>query len=263
MSIQIFPASGGTASFNGIFIPRGDLAPGGVSADAEFASGEPAATKRDKALYAILTVMSSEINSLNALDRLGVAPTVANINSATHTVGLTTQRVVFDDQDAKPAVVPVPSSGANNGRGDFAFTDLFANAVKVASAASITEAGVLIEAAPLVNHGAPAYASIDLSVDSRLLAHAIVRDFVTDTTNYPTRSTTAASAITARSAGTSSEIPIPAAYIAGTDPTSGLVSADVYKTHLLSSGAVTMTFDTLKVLTSGGTQSWELNSVTA
>lgn len=263
MSLQIISSAGGTASFDGIFIPATDLAPGGIGAVSEFDDAVATELKEAKALYAMLLMLTTEINSLNTLDRLGVTATPPNINNQAHAFTLVTQRYVKDNVDAKPLPVPVASTGANTGRGDFAFTDIFANAAKVASAATVNDAGVLIEYAPLVTYGADSYASVSLNADSRLLIHSFMKWVTLDTTEVPSRSATVASAITARNGGTSTEIAIPATYVAGTDPVSGLTPAEVPITHLLSSGNITISIDTIKSISPTGDQTWEVNVVTA
>lgn len=262
MAIQIFSSAGGTASFNGIFVPRADLAPGGLSADTELDAGVAANIKRDKALYALTYVVASTVSSLAALDALGISAAVPTLSSISHTTTLTVQRYVKESSDAKLAPIPVPATGANLGRGDIAFTDVFPNATKIANAGAVAGAGVLIEAAPLVSYGAADYATLNLGTDSRQVFYAMFKDMATDSTNYPTRSATEASAVTARAVGTSTEVALAPALIDATDPTSGLAPAEANITHILSSGAMGLTFNIVASLAPTGEQTWEVNSVT-
>lgn len=262
MAIEIFSSAGGTASFNGIFVPRTDLAPGGLSADAELDTGVDANVKRDKALYALTYVVASTISSLDSLDALGISAAVPTLSSISHTTTLTVQRHIKENSDAKLAPIPVPLAGANLGRGDIAFTDIFPNATKIANAGAVAGAGVLIEAAPLVSFGAADYATLNLGTDSRQVFYAMFKDMAINTFSYPTRSATEASAITARAVGTSTEVALAPALIDADAPTSGLSSLDTNVVHILSSGAIGLTFNIVSSLAPTGEQTWEVNSVT-
>lgn len=261
MALQIFPSTGGIAGSDGVFIPVSDLVAGGIASDAEFDDSEDADLKLAKAMYALALVLTTEISSLNALDRTGVTATPPNINNQAHAFTLTTQRYVRDDFDTRPLPVPVPSAGDYNGRGDFTVLDIFPNAAKTANGATISEAGVLIWYGDIYIYGMPVFSAFATNADARLFFHCLMRDFALNTTDYPNRSLSVASAITARSGGTSTELTIPAAYTAGTNPTSGLDPAQLPTTHVLSSGNVTITLDTLKSIV-GGEQTWEVNVAT-
>lgn len=263
MLLQVFPSTGGVADVDSIFIPQTDLVSGGLADVAELDTIEPEAVKRDKVLYAYLTVLTSHIAALAAEDKLGISVAVPNINAATHTFTLTLQRYLADNNDSRPLPLPVPTSGIYLGRGEINFTDIFPNAVKVAATTAITEAGFAVGVEPLIPYGCSAYADIDLAVDSRQLLYCLMKDFARDTTTLPTKATGVDSAVSARSVGTSSEVSIPATYIATVNPLTDLVADDSYITHILSSGNVSLTFATIKTLGGDGTQVWDLDTLAA
>jgi hypothetical protein len=260
MAIQIFPVAGGTASFNGIFIPVGDLLNGGIEGATEFADAEPAALKRDKALFAICETTTSYIANLAAGLALGVTVTRPNVTTTSYTYGVTVQLHEILDSATPLAPLPVPSAGANAGVGDFAFTDIFPNAVKLAAAADPAGSGVLIETASMEFHGAPDHATLNLANDSRGLLGAMFRYFATGS-DLPLRSATEASAITGKSAPAYSTTTLPAAATATTDPTTDIVAADLSRLIVVTqSGAVTFN---LVASAPTPTLELELNSVTA
>jgi hypothetical protein len=161
--------------------------------------------------------------------------------------------------------VPVPATGANNGRGDIALVDIFPSIEKVASGGSVSEAGILIEQAPLTAFGAPTYAneSVAAEADNRPLLLALFQWMANDVTAVPTRSTTEASAITARTLGTPTVTTVPSSYTTGTDPLSGLSEGDRPYLVLATWANSTVSFNTAKTLGSDGSQTWDVNSVTA
>ena len=265
MALEIFSSTGGTASFDGLFIPRTDLQTGGLGSDAELADAVADNIKRDKSLFAISEIVTKFVNDANALDKLGITVVRPNLNSNTYQFGLGGQRFTALNDSAPFAVVPVPTTGANTGRGDIALADIFPNIEKVAATDSISEAGVLIEMAPLTAFGAPTYAaeSVAAGADNRATLMSLFQWMANDTTEIPSRSTTEASAITARTLGTPTLLPVPANYTAATDPLSGLDNADRPYLVLASWANSTLSFNIANTLGVDGSQTWDVNSVTA
>lgn len=260
MGIQIFPAAGGTADFSGVFIPVANLLTGGISGSAEFAAGEPAALKRDKAIFAVAEVVTAYISGLATGLALGISVTRPNTASVNYTYGLTLQLHEVLDSGSPLAPLPVPSSGANSGVGDFAFTDIFPGATKVASAATVAGSGVLIETASMEFFGAPDHASLNLANDSRYLLGAMFR-YLATSNDLPLRSATVASAVTTKTAGNFSTFTLPAAATATTDPTTNLVASNLPRTVLVQQ-ASSLTFN-LVASSPAPTLELEINSVTA
>jgi hypothetical protein len=265
MAIEIFSSTGGTATISGLFIPRSDLQTGGLASDAELADAVDANIKRDKALFAVCEVVTKFVNDLNVLDRLGITVTRPNTDSNTYQFGLGGQRYTKLNAADPFQVVPVPATGANTGRGDIALVDIFPNIAKVATSDSVSAAGILIEQAPLTAFGAPTYAneSVAAGADNRPLLLALFQWLANDTTEIPSRSATEASAITARTLGSPTVTTVPTSYTTGTDPLSGLVEADRPYLVLATWANSTVSFNTAKTLGSDGSQTWDVNSITA
>jgi hypothetical protein len=260
MGFQTFPAAGGTASFAGVFIPFGDLANGGIQANTEFADSVAANIKRDKGLLATLEVLTAYIDSLTADLKLGISVIRPTVQSLTWNYSLTYQAYELRNGSTPLAPLPVPVSGANSGKGDIAITDAFPNAAKVASAATISGAGVLIESAPLARQGAPAHASLSVDGDNRDWFNALFRWAANDATAFPVRSASAASAITAKTPSTPSIFTLPAAATASTNPTTNLSASDL---DVIVPVQFTTSLTIQLALSSISGQTWDVNSVTA
>jgi hypothetical protein len=231
MTVQIFPLAGGTAFFDGVFIPVANLSTvGGITGASEFADSEAAAVKRDKALFAIASISNTALAARSTAGTLlGVTVTTPNFQSFTWTVSNTTQFYEKRNGSTPLAPLPVPTTGTNNGVGDFALTDIFAGAAKVASGATVAGSGVLIETAPLVRYGSPAHASLSVSGDNREYMSALFR-WMASSSEVPLNSNSTAnpveSAVTAKTASAPVIFTLPAAAIAATNPTTALTSAD-------------------------------------
>jgi len=224
--LQIFPTAGGTADFDGVFIPVANLSAGGITGASEFADSEAAAVKRDKALFAIAYASNAALAVMSTAGTLlGMTVTNANIQTATWTVSNTTQFYEKRNGSTPLAPLPVPTTGTNNGVGDFALTDIFAGAAKVASGATVVGSGVLIETAPLTRYGSPAHASLSVSGDNRNYMSALFR-WMASSSEVPLKSNSTASAVTAKTASAPVVFNLPAAAIAATNPTTALTSAD-------------------------------------
>lgn len=259
MAIQIFPTAGGTATFDGVFIPVGDLLNGGIEGAVEFADAEPAALKRDKAMFAVCEVVTSYVANLAAGLALGVSVTRPNPTTTSYTYGMTVQLHEILDSGVPFAPLPVPSAGANAGVGDIAFTDIFPNAVKLAAAADPLASGVLIETASMEFHGGPDHATLNLAGDARATLGAMFR-YLASSTDLPLRSTTEASAVTGKSVPAYSTTTLPAAATATTDPTTDIVASDLPRLIVVNQSA-SVTFN-LIASAPQPTLELELNSVT-
>jgi hypothetical protein len=154
------------------------------------------------------------------------------------------------------SVVPVPASGANSGLGDFAITDVFASAAKVATGGAVSGAGVVINTSGLLPYSSLTHASIDVATDSRAWFSALADHLVVDSIK---RTTTVASSVVTGIASTLSASAIPAEYIAAVDPTSGILAADVPSRGLINR---TDTF-TLQLQLNQSTQTFDVLVATA
>lgn len=260
MAFQIFPLAGGTADFAGVFIPVGDLLNGGIEGAAEFADAEPAALKRDKALFAVSEIVTAYIAGLASGLSLGLSVTRPNIASTNYTYGVSIQLHEILGSGNTLAPLPVPSAGANAGVGEIALTDVFPNATKIAAAADPGGSGLLIESASVASFGAPDHVSLVLANDSRMWFGALFRH-MSVSTDLPVRSGVDASAVVQKSAPPYVSFSLPAAATAATDPTTDLVAADLPQTVLIQQAA-TVTFN-LVASAPQPTLELELNSVTA
>lgn len=260
MAFQIFPAAGGTADFAGIFIPVGDLLNGGIEGAVEFADVEPAALKRDKALFAVSEIVTAYVAGLASGLSLGLSATRPNVQSVNYTFGLTLQLHEILGEGNPLAPLPVPSAGDNAGIGGITFDDIFPNAVKVSAAADPGGSGVLIETASLESLGGPSHASLSLSADARMIFGALFR-YMAISDDLPVRSGAVASAVTAKSAPAYFSFGLPAAATAATNPTTALTTADLPRTVLIQQAA-SVTFN-LIASSPSPTLELELNSVIA
>lgn len=260
MGLQVFPSTGGSAAFSGVFIPVGDLLTGGIEGAVEFADAEPAALKRDKAMFAVSEVVTAYISGLATGLALGISVTRPNTASVNYTYGLSLQLHEILDSGSPLAPLPVPSSGANSGVGDIAFTDIFPNAVKLAAAADPAASGVLIETASMEFFGAPDHAALNLGTDSRYLLGAMFR-YLATSDDLPLRSATVASAVTSKTAGAFSTFTLPAAATAATDPTTDIAASDLPRTVLVQQSS-SLTFN-LVASSPAPTLELEINSVSS
>lgn len=260
MAIQIFPTAGGTASFSGVFIPVGDLLNGGIEGAVEFADAEPAALKRDKALFAASYVLTSYIDDLAPGLSLGLSVTRPNKTSINYTFGATLQLHEVLGSGESLAPLPIPSAGTNAGIGEVTLIDVFPNATKIAAAADPGGSGLLIESASLTSFGAPDHASLVLADDARMWLGAFFR-YLATSTDLPIRSSAVSSAVIAKSAPSYSSFSLPAAATASTNPTTDLVASELPQTVLIQQSA-SVTFN-LVASSPAPTLELELNSVTA
>jgi len=167
MAISIeYHAVAGTAAADGLMIPIGALK--GLDAS-EVASTESDRVREAKIVLAIFASMRSAILDLDdaplgfslvAQAPIGVAENLARI---THVVDW--QRLVdLESQDL--SVLPVPTTGTNNGKGKLELTTVFSGATKVADGGT-TVAGVVIPTAEVAKYSSVVHASLDVSEDGR------------------------------------------------------------------------------------------------
>ncbi len=260
MAIQIFPASGGNASFNGVFIPATNLVNGGIQSAAEFADAVAANIKRDKALLAIAEISTAFVAGLASGLSLGLSVTRPAAASLSLTYGVTYQAYTMLNANNGLAPLPVPVSGSNSGVGDFAITDIFQNATKVASSAAIAESGVLIESAPLTRYDAPAHASLNVAGDNRDWLAALFRWIGNDNTSFPIRTVSAPSAVITKTVTAPSTFALPATATASVNPTTALENSD---RDVFVGVQFTTQFTISMALSSLATQTYEVASITS
>lgn len=221
MGLDIIVSGGGNAVEEGIVIPQVDLASFGLTV-AEVTADD---TGIARCIWAILkAVQSFDVSSALGLTKPALpAFSIVAGNYTNRSYSLTVQRYV-DYVSGNSGAVPLPTVGANAGNGGFALTDIFPNAVKVATSGPVADASVVIPASDLNNvDNSITQGSIDITSgqDNRNLLSAIY-EAIAETTAV--RSASVASAFTSLTRGTLGLIPtIPADYISATDPTSGLV----------------------------------------
>jgi hypothetical protein len=260
MAFQIFPVAGGTADFSGVFIPVGDLLNGGIEGASEFADAEPAALKRDKALFAVSEILTSYVANLAAGLSLGLSVTRPNTAGVNYTYGVTLQLHEILGSGETLAPLPVPSAGNNAGIGEVSLTDVFPNATKVSAAADPGGSGLLIESASIASFGAPDHASLVLADDARMWFGALFR-YMSVSNDLPVRSASDASAVVSKTVTPYSSFTLPPAATAATNPTTDLAASDLPQTVLIQQSA-SVTFNLL-ASSPTPTLELELNSVTA
>jgi hypothetical protein len=255
LDIEYFDAAG-NASADGVFIPLSDLP--GVTAS-ELASAQPSAAKEGKAMLSLLNKIFA-VTSPDLFFKLGFTPTKEAPDGVSADIfnqvfAITSQKLVNLDTDSL-SVVPVPTSGANSGLGDFAITDVFAGAVKVDAAGAVAGAGIVINTSGLLPYSSLTHASINVATDGRAWFAALADHLAIDSVK---RSATVASAVISGIASSLSASAIPAEYIASTDPTSGILAADVPSRGLVNR---TDTF-TLQLQLNQSTQTFDVLAVVA
>jgi hypothetical protein len=249
ISFEQFDAAG-TATDAGLFIPVADL-PG---VDAAELDGTTAGS--DKAVLALLNVFYNTL-SPTAFDKLGIS--VAKPNPTGQGSDLIAQNysMVVDylvDHEAQAIeMIPVPTTGTQDGVGAIALADLFPTAAAVA-AAGATTAGIVIPNDELAGYGAPLAASIPADARGYLssLYHYIVGE-------ADVRSADTASAITAKTRGAATGFTPPPAWTQATNPVSGIAAADLIKRSFFR----TTLSITVQLLLDQETQTFDVNSVTS
>lgn len=250
-----FLASGDAAAENGVFIPASDLP--GVNA-AELTGADSDALKQGKSTMALVEAL---VIGLAAAAPLGLtvskaSPAGAGANLFNQGYTMQWQKVV-NLSDNTLGMIPLPTTGANAGNGGVAVSDLYPNAVPLASGAVAPADGINIPAAELASYGAPAFAGLNLAggQDNRSVLAALFETL----SSSETRSTTVESAITSAAKSTPASSAIPAAFTAGQDPTSGIAAADSRQRSLLSRNNTV----SVQVELNPETQSFDARSVTS
>ncbi|MEE3716285.1 hypothetical protein V2H45_05955 [Tumidithrix elongata RA019] len=255
MSFEYFDAAG-NATNDGVFIPVAAL-PGVLAT--ELAAAQPATTKLSKAIFAILNQIYDTI-SPTTFNALGFTASKANPSGAgtdllNQNFSFTAQKLINFDTDTV-SQVPVPSTGANTGLGKFSISDIFAGAAVVAAAGTVAGAGIVIPTSLLLPYTSLTHAGLTISgtSDNRDWFAALF-DFLGN--DLPVRSSTVASAVTARTASAIAATTIPAAYVDATAPTSGILVAD-----LPARGLVSKSYSlTIQLILDQSSQSFDVNSV--
>lgn len=225
LNFEFFDAGGGNTVAAGVFIPVSDL-PGIEAAELEAADPD----KQSKVALSLITQMYA-ILSPPAFDSLGWAvskgqPSSAGQDLVNQSYNLTISYAA-NHGSSTVGQLPPATIGANADVGKFGIIDLFPNATKEAAAAAVS-AGVLIPTSELANYGGPADPAISIA------AGEDNRDWLAALSNYIVLASTKrtvddASAITSASKGSATGITPPAVWTDDTDPTTGLIAADLPK----------------------------------
>lgn len=259
MAFQFFEAATASPSgcSAGVFIPRADLP--GVAAG-EFANAQSTASKQSKAVFALLNQMYAVVSPTN-FSKLGIAVTKGQPAGAGEDIlniaYTATIQWMANSESKAISMLPVPTTGTESGKGDFALTDIFANAVKVAADDAITGEGLVIPTADLVPYGSASHGSLNIATGQDN------RDWVAGLYGYISqlgiRTALSASAITAASRGTTTGVTLPAAATDTTNPTTGILAADLAKRSVFSHQYSI----TVQLLLNQVTQQFDVNVVTA
>jgi hypothetical protein len=253
-NLEFFDAIAAAVS-SGIFIPVSDL-PG--SSSTEFASGKTTNQKQGQFAYSVIKALRTILTGTNFLNtpqnETDVAITKPNKLGMTLTTTETSGGVGLKNRvfnltttylgkkvDNTLNMIPTAASGTYSGMGDFNFDDIFPNAAKVTAAADVPGAGVLVPSAELVNYGSVAHVTINLATDGRRLIAALMSWLFSK--ELALRTTTTASSITDLTRAVTT-LDLPAVAIAATNPSSGLLSADV-GLYLISNESLIYTIQTI------------------
>lgn len=229
------------------------------------ASGEYANTVVgiQRALFAVLKAIAAEpFTGVIGLSRPAtVAQASAGSNLLNSTFSLT--ETLVGNLSTTPTtlgLIPVPSSGTNNGIGNLALGDIFSGVDVQASGASVTNQ-LVIPTEDLAFYGATLDPSTNVGTgqNNRKIIAALFYLLALDTvdTNLLPRTATVQSAIIARSVSVPATATLPANAVAATNPTTGLDP-----THRLIGIASTMTI-TFQQLINQAADTVDINFVTA
>ena len=229
----VYVPSAGTAPVAGIFIPRDNIA--GLIADSELANDVDLIIKDCKFLTGFLTTLQSTIannreQSSSLITALGFSLTkgtpagvATNVFTQTFTASVAT---VVDYATNTLYPIPVPSTGSNSGRGVLKITDVFPDAVSVASAGAIAKAGVLVPHVELDAYGAVTATNPVNDTQSRQWFAAMLRYFFDE---IPVRVATPStpSALISKTLGTITPFTLPNDAIVPINASTGLDPAKV------------------------------------
>ncbi len=255
MAIEFFDSSVGSPSgaSAGIFIPISDL-PGVVAT--EFGSGVDAAIKHGKAYAGIFNQVFGVVSPGN-FDKLGIAVTKgipSGTSNNTFTITYTLTGTYLNTvKDNTKQLLPIPTTGSNNGIGKFAIADVFTNAELVAADGAISGEGLLIPHTDLTEFGQnSAVTAIAAGQDNREWFAALYRWL---SVYAAVRATGTTSAITAKSLGGTVGVTLGADATDATNPTTGILAADLPKADI-NSRQISFTVDFLLNQT---TQTFDVN----
>ena len=224
----VYVPSAETAPAAGIFIPRDNIV--GLTADSELADSVETIIKNCKFLAGFLTTLQSTIAAKRAISgslitALGFTVTKgspAGVESGVFNQTFTASIAqVIDYSTSTVYPIPVPTSGSNSGRGVLKITDVFPDAVSVASAGAIAEAGVLIPHTEVDAYGAVTATNPGNDTQSRQWFAAMLRYLFNE---IPIRVTTPAtpSALITKTLGAVTPFTLAADALASTNPSTGL-----------------------------------------
>jgi hypothetical protein len=252
LNLEYFTAAG-TAVNNGVFVPIGDLANGGLL-PGELAAATTEYQKEGKFGYAFFDIVSrSTTTSPNILsDKLAISISKAPLAAATNTTNAldllsrsytVSWQVVGNSADNSFFLLPAPTIGSFATTSIVAFTDIFPNAVKIAAGGAVSGEGVLIPNTEVDRHGGPTYATLDLAADCR--------DYIAGIFNFiggeiEIRDATIATAVTSVTQIQDTTFTLPDAAFDATNPTTGLLAAD-RNLYLACTRSRTITFEGIVV----------------
>lgn len=245
--------AGDSITTNSVFIPATNLP--GIQA-AELA---PANTDRESKIgFALLNALVANLpsNALGLTAQRG-NPQGAGLDIWNQGFTFTVSHVV-NLAAGTVGIIPVPTTGSNDGVGDFGFSDLFANYLFVFATEEAESAGVAIPHPSLIPYGLSlgGYGGTPDATDARSWVIALLLHMANDAS---LRSNNTASAVIQRTRSQITGGAVPANLIAATNPLSGLDPADAPKLAILTS---TFSF-TYQLLADQATQTFDVRHVTA
>lgn len=226
------------------------------------ASGEYANTAVgvQRAIFSALKAIQAEsfAGVVGLTKPANVAQATAGVNVLNSTFSLT--ETLVGNLSTTPntlGVIPLPSTGTNNGVGGLALGDIFAGVDVQASGTSVTNQ-LVIPTEDLAFYGAVLTPSTDVAsgADNRKIIASLFY-FLASDSSVSVRTASVQSAITARSVSVPAIGTLPVNALAATNPTTGLDSAD-----RLIAIASTMTV-TFQQVVNQATETVDVNFVTA
>lgn len=228
MTIQVL-ASGSAVTGDSLVIPVANLA--GFNSLAVFQNAS-ANINFTRFLMGFVEKSYNVITATNFL-RLGIGlqktiTTATTVSNDSLNFNYTTTLQKYVEQDTAPVALPLPSTGTNLGLGDFDLITIFAGATKVANGSNVAADAIAIAVSQLTPYGSPAYGSINLASgqDNRGLWMSII-EYLFDNTVLRVTGTTTSPVVT-KSIAAPTVPTVPTAYIATTNPTTGINSSFLY-----------------------------------
>jgi hypothetical protein len=226
-NLEFFDASG-TAVAAGVFIPISDL-PGVLST--ELASGEAANKKKIRFLYGACKAIRNSVTAsswllnqtANSGNILGSTFTTTEVNGGVGLKNITfTSTTTFISNKGDSTLSLIPLNLTSDGA--LLVTDIFPNAVKVAAAGAVAEAGVLIPSADLVGFGGIAHNSLTLATSDGRKWLSSLMSYLFENLVLQTASVASALLTKSRTLG---QLDIPTSATQATSPTTGLSSSSL------------------------------------